>query len=205
MSQPDGNSIVIGLTGGIACGKSEVGTILERMGFSVCDADRVAHELMTVGQPVYQQVVDYFGKYILTEQGEISRPALAAIVFENPEQREVLNRIVHPVIKKYLLERITQYRSDGKNAAVLIPLLYESGMQDLGWDSVVCVSSNQDAVFQRLENRGLNKVEAKQRIGSQMPLAEKESLADYVVSNTGTLVELKLAVHNVVKAIAGGR
>ena len=113
--------------------------------------------------------------------------------------------MVHPAVRKVLKERIDTYRSEGKKAAVLIPLLFESGMQDLGWDTVVCVSSNEDAVLRRLEKRGLSTVESKQRIYSQMPLAEKEKQADCVVPNNGTLGELEWAVHNVVQVIAGER
>jgi dephospho-CoA kinase len=197
------NAIVIGVTGGIACGKTEVGRILEKMGFLVCDADSIAHELMKKGTPVYRQIVDFFGENILTDEGEVFRPALGKIVFDNPEQRDVLNRLVHPAVRNFITDWIEKKRSAGQQAAVLLPLLFESGMQDLDWDAVICVSSSEDAVFQRLENRGLNSEEAEKRIRSQMPLVEKERLADYVVSNDGTLGELELATRKIVQVIVG--
>ena len=193
--------IVIGITGGIACGKSEVGRILEEMSFSVCDADRVAHALMDKGSAVFRKVVDHFGEQILTEEGDLSRPALGKIVFEDPHQLQHLNRLVHPAVQAVLEKWIVEMRAAEKSAAILLPLLFESGMQNLGWDAVVCVSSPEKEIFQRLEERGLSPAEAEQRISSQMPLAEKERLADHVLPNVGTLGELKLAVRKTVEAI----
>jgi dephospho-CoA kinase len=96
-------------------------------------------------------------------------------------------------------------RSEEHRSAVLVPLLFESGMQDLEWDAVVCVSSREEDVIQRLGNRGLSREEAGKRIQSQMPLAEKEKRADYVVPNHGTLGELELATRRTVDAIVGER
>lgn len=197
------NIVVLGVTGGIACGKSEVGRILGDMGFAVCDADCVAHDLMKKGAPVYRRLVDHFGKSILTNEGEISRPNLGTIVFEDPEQREVLNGLVHPAVREALAGWIDKMRTEGKPSAVLIPLLFESGMQSLDWDAVVCVSSREKDIFQRLEKRGLSREEAEQRVYSQMSLEEKKKLADHVVPNYGTLGELELATRRTVEVIVG--
>ncbi len=205
MSNNKRNVVVLGVTGGIACGKSEVGRILGEMGFSVCDADRVAHDLMKKGTPVFRQVVNHFGTRILTDEGEISRLNLGKIVFEDPEQRKVLNDLVHPTVREALAKWIDKMRSEGQSSAGLIPLLFESGMQNLEWDAVVCVSSRETDVFQRLEKRGLSREEAEKRVRSQMPLAEKEKLADYVVPNHGTLGELELVARKTVEAIVGER
>jgi dephospho-CoA kinase len=201
MSDSKRNPLVIGITGGIACGKSEVGRILGELGFAVCDADRVAHALMDRGTAVFRKVVDHFGEQILTEEGEISRSVLGEIVFQNTQQLKKLNAIVHPAVRHKLEEWICEIRAEEKQAAVLLPLLFESGMQDLKWDAVVCVSSPEKQIFQRLEKRGLGRKEAELRIYSQMPLAEKEQRSDYVLPNTGTLGELELAVRETVKAI----
>ena len=203
MSNNKRNIAVLAVTGGIACGKSEVGRILGEMGFAVCDADRVAHDLMKKGTPVYRQLVDHFGKGILTDDGEISRPTLGSLVFEDPEQREILNGLVHPAVREALAGWIDQMRTEGKPSAVLIPLLFESGMQKLDWDAVVCVSSRAEDIFQRLEKRGLSREEAEQRVCSQMPLEEKENLADHVVPNDGTLEELERATRRIVEVIVG--
>ena len=114
MSNIERNVVVLGVTGGIACGKSEVGRILGEMGFAVCDADRVAHELMKKGTPVFSQVVNRFGTAILLENGEISRPILGKIVFEDSEQREVLNELVHSAVRESLTGWIDQMRSEAR-------------------------------------------------------------------------------------------
>lgn len=205
MSNIKRNVVVLGVTGGIACGKSEAGRILAGMGFAVCDADRVAHKRMKKGTPVYVQIVDRFGSCILSDNGEISRPVLGEIVFKDPAQRKILNGLVHPAVREALIEWIAEKRAEKRSAAVLIPLLFESGMQDLDWDSVVCVSSREEDVFRRLESRGLTREDAENRVRSQMPLIEKEKLADHVVPNHGTLGELELAMRKAVETIVGER
>lgn len=205
MSNNRRNVVVLGVTGGIACGKSEVGRILGEMGFAVCDADRVAHKLIAKGSPVFEQVVAHFGADILTQSGEISRPILGKIVFEDPAQRDVLNTLVHPAVRKALVEWVDQMRTGGQCAAALVPLLYESGMQNLDWDAVLCVSSRSEEIFKRLESRGLSREEAERRMDSQMPLVKKEKLADYVIPNHGTLGELERATRDAVEALMGER
>jgi len=198
-------SLVLGITGGIACGKSEVGKIFKRMGFVVCDADRVAHRLMRKGTPVYQRVVDYFGIRILLDDGEISRPILGNIVFGNPMERKALDGLVHPAVEEELRGWMAGKRREAQDAAVLLPLLFESGMESLGWDGIICVSSGAEEIFRRLEKRGLKRGEAEQRVASQMPLKEKERRADWVVSNIGTLEELDQSVQEVMNRIKAGK
>jgi len=197
--------LVLGITGGIACGKSEAGRMLEKMGFAVCDADRVAHRLMEKGTPVYRQVVDFFGTRILSGDGEISRPILGNIVFGNPAQRKVLDGLVHPAVEKELRSWIARQREKEQDSAVLLPLLFESGMESLDWDGVVCVSSGAEQVFQRLEKRGLERGEAELRVASQMPLVEKERRADWVVPNIGTLEELGQSMQEIVNRTRVGK
>ncbi len=201
MSDLKRETMIVGVTGGIACGKSEVGRILGEMGFAVLDADVVARDLMDKGSPVFREVVDHFGERILSSEGEIARPILGKIVFEDSEERGVLNGLVHPAVRKRLSKWISERRAEGRSAAVLIPLLFESGMESLGFDAVLCVSSPEAEVFRRLERRGLSRREAEQRIRSQMPTREKEKRANYVVPNGGTLGELELATRKTVDAI----
>ncbi len=192
-------SLVLCVTGGIACGKSEVGRILGGMGFEVCDADRVAHGLMKKGTPVYRQVLARFGKRILLGDGEISRPILGETVFGNPEERDALNRLVHPAVREKLAGWVAEKRNMGQDAAVLVPLLFESGMETLGWDAILCVSSSEELVFQRLEKRGLTRHGAALRVAAQMPLEKKEQRSDQVVQNLGTLGELEDSTRDAVK------
>ncbi len=198
MSEKMRESIVVALTGGIACGKSEVGRILGEEGFVVCDADRVAHGLMVRGTPIYQRIVEEFGREILAGDIEISRPLLGKIVFGDPEKRLRLDRLVHPAVRGFLSDWIVGRRMRSELAVVQIPLLFESGMQSLDFDAVVCVSCDEDLVVRRLGERGLGPEESRLRIASQMPLAEKERLSDYVIRNRGTLEELKQATREFV-------
>ena len=181
------NTIILGVTGGIACGKSEVGHILREMGFKVCDADRVAHDLMRAGTTVHQSIVDVFGEQVLSADGEISREDLGRIVFGNPGKLSMLNELVHPGVREALEHWMAERRKNAEHAAVQLPLLFESGMQELGWDAIICVSSAEAQVIGRLGKRGFQEHEARRRIASQMPLSEKEDLSDCVIQNDGTL------------------
>lgn len=201
MSDTERNALVIAITGGIACGKSEVGRIVGTMGFLLCDADRVAHGKMVRGTPVYRKIVQYFGDEILDDEGEISRPALGKIVFANPQERMALNRMVHPVVREALETWIAQRRQNGENAAVQIPLLFESGMEVLDWDAIICVSSRRDDIFERLQKRGMTLLEASSRVESQMPVEEKERRSDYVIKNLGTLQELERVTRETVNSL----
>ncbi len=199
------NAVVLGVTGGVACGKSEVGRILREMGFSVCDADGLAHDLMKKGSSVYQQVVNHFGMDILSDDGEISRSILGKIVFENPAELTVLNGLVHPAVRKNLEDWIENVRLQNTDAAALVPLLFESGMNTMNWDAIVCVSSSEDLVSRRLEKRGFNRAEAKLRVESQMLLAEKEQGSNSVIPNVGTLKELEESTRKIVNRIKAKR
>lgn len=200
MSDFNRNAMVIAITGGIACGKSEVGRILEEMGFALCDADIVAHRLMMPGTDVFGKIIKHFGRRILQDNGEISRPVLGQIIFNHPEERLVLNELVHPAVRRELIAWIKEMRKNGRNAAVQIPLLYESGMEELGWDTVFCVSSSEELMLERLQARGLEHDEAMKRIESQMSLREKECRADAVIQNQTTLEELKQTTQQAVMA-----
>ncbi len=195
------NTVVLSITGGLACGKSEVGRILGKMGFSVCDADHVAHDLMEKGSRVYQQLVEHFGNQILSADHEISRPLLGEIVFNNPAELTALNRLIHPGVRDVLERWASGKREQNANAAMLVPLLFESGMETLESDAIICVSSNEQQVLRRLEKRGLSGENARLRMNAQMALEEKEARSDYVVLNTGTLEELEQFTRETVNRI----
>ncbi len=179
--------ILLGLTGGIACGKSETGRFLSEEGFAVLDTDLLAHKMMKAGTPVYERVVEQFGKSILNNDGEMDRTQLGNLVFADPEARKTLNGLVHPAVMEAAEEWNVEQPGD---AVILIPLLFEVGWTQ-GWDAIVCVSADEKQIFQRLEKRGLNEDEAQQRISAQMPLAEKEAKADFIIRNNETLDALR--------------
>ncbi len=178
---------ILGLTGGIASGKTTVSKYFKKLKIDVIDADKIAHEIMEAGQPVVDEIVAYFGEEVLLENGEINRERLGKIVFESDEKREKLNQIVQKKIRK----KIKQERDKllGKQLIVLdIPLLYEQSYEDLV-DQVMVVSVRETIQKKRLMDRNsqLTEEDAMNRIESQMSLEKKTKKADIVIDNNGTI------------------
>lgn len=189
--------IILALTGGIACGKSEAGRILEEQGFAVLDTDLLAHQLMKAGTPLFQNVVERFGIQVVGGDGELDRKVLGKIVFEDPAARADLNRLTHPAV----IEAAEGWKAEQTgDAAVMVPLLFEVGWVD-GWDAVVCVSADEETVLRRLEKRGLNSADAMRRIAAQMLVSEKEKRSDFTVKNSGTLNALREEVLRMLECI----
>jgi len=183
-------SLTVGITGGIGCGKTEVGRILQTIGVSVMDADDVARQLMEPGSDVYAAVVREFGKGVLLADGRIDRGRLANVVFADAARLARLNAIVHPPVRQAWRRWVAEQRERGHDAAVIIPLLFEIGETRL-WDAVICVSCPPELVLRRLAARGMSESEVRRRMAAQMPLEEKRRRADYVLENDGTLEKLK--------------
>jgi dephospho-CoA kinase len=177
---------IIGLTGGIASGKSLVSQTLKRLGMTVIDADDISHEILAGDTAIKQEVIRIFGKEVLDEEGEIDRAKLGNIVFsQKPELKKDLEEILHPLIREEMWKRARESRS---NDVVLdIPLLIETGARERV-DLVVVVYATRELQVQRLMARdGISRHEATQRIDSQLPLEEKVSAAHYVINNTGSV------------------
>ena len=179
---------VIGLTGSIASGKSTVSNKLKELGYLVIDCDVIGHKLLKKARPGYYPVLEEFGEEILGAGGQIDRKKLGSLVFNNPAQREKLNQILHPFIKKAVLEEIEII----KEGLVFIdcPLLFETDFHKL-CDVTVVVYVNMDTQIHRLMER--DKIifpEALKKIYAQMPLDDKLSLADYVIDNCHSLGDL---------------
>lgn len=175
----------IAVTGGIACGKSLVGNLLSGSGVEVCDADDLAHRLIDPAAAAYAPVRMAFGDDIVGAGGGIDRRRLGARVFADPAERRTLNAILHPLVKAAWREWMAALKPSTRAAAVIVPLLYEVG-EGQGWDAVVCVCASEAVQMERLRARGIAGEEARQRLGAQMPLAEKAERADFVVVNDGT-------------------
>ncbi len=177
---------VIGLTGGIASGKSTVVAILRQLGAFIIDADRIAHDVQRKGQKAWQEIVDHFGNVVLTDDGELDRHALGAIVFSDPLARERLNKIVHPIVIEQIRQQIAaalSYCAPHQGIVVDVPLLYEAKMADM-FDQVWVVSVREATQIERLIRRdGLTRSAALARIMAQMPLGDKCRLADRVIDN----------------------
>ena len=177
----------IGLTGGMASGKSTVGRILEESGFWVLDADILARDAVAKGEKAHGQVVQAFGEEILLECGEIDRPKLGSIVFNSWTELEKLESIVHPVVEKLAEQRREDLEKTGVNIAFyMVPLLYEKGSAPQ-FDEVVLVHSETERQIQRVQERDrLTAEQVQLRLDAQMPSSEKLALADYVLENNGT-------------------
>jgi len=153
----------IGITGGIACGKSEVGRALRRRGVPVLDADRVARDVLRPGRPAYRAVVRRFGRSILRRDGTIDRAALGRIVFDNDAERAALNARVHPAVLRAVGVWLADATRRRLAAAVIVPLLFETGSESM-FDVVVCVGAPRREVLRRLRARGLTSRDADRRI-----------------------------------------
>ncbi|MGG3987559.1 dephospho-CoA kinase [Bacillus smithii] len=191
---------IIGLTGGIASGKSTVSSLLKEKGFTVIDADVAARIVVQPREEAYKKIVETFGKDILLENGEINRPKLGDLVFRDEQKRLQLNAIVHPAVRKQMLLEKEQAIRNGKQTIFLdIPLLFESG---LTWmvDKTIVVYVDENIQLQRLMKRnGLDKEAAEIRISAQMPLEEKASKADAVINNNGTITETKKQLEHIIE------
>lgn len=183
---------VIGLTGGIACGKSTVANILRDLGAAVIDADQISHELTAPGGESLPAIREAFGEFVFYPDGSLNRSVLASIVFEKEEEREKLNLATHPKIHERVLEEIEICRKMGALVVVLdVPLLFEVGLEELA-DITVCASAPLDTQLDRMKSRsGLEGQQAFNRINSQWPLEKKEKLSDIVIRTDKPFAELQ--------------
>lgn len=177
----------IGLTGGIASGKSTVSAWLAKQGAPIIDADIIARQVVEKGQPCLKQLVEAFGQTILLADGRLNRPLVGQLVFTDKAKRQKLNQIMHKAIKEKMAEQAAIYEKTGQTAAIYdVPLLVETGWYQ--WmDEVWVVAVSPKTQLKRLMLRNqYTEVEAKERIASQMPLADKIKVADKVIANDGT-------------------
>ncbi|USK69463.1 dephospho-CoA kinase [Peribacillus asahii] len=191
---------VIGITGGIASGKSSVSTYIRELGFAVVDADVAAREVVEPGEEAYHDIVKAFGEDILLPDGGIDRAKLGTLIFHDEDKRLRLNNIVHPAVRKRMKEQTEKAFQDGAETVFMdIPLLFESKLTYMVEKSLL-IYVDEEVQLQRLMKRNdLSESEALARIHSQMPLVEKKALADAVVDNNGELEETKQQVLAILK------
>lgn len=194
----------IGLTGGIATGKTTVARLIESRGYPVIDADKISHELSAPGQEGYEKIVSYFGNEILDSRLNINRKKLGEIVFEDLVQLKRLEEILHPLIKMKVDEYKNKYREQGRKIAFYdVPLLFEKDMQK-NFDAVLVIWADDLTQLKRLMARNkLTKDEALLRIKAQYALCEKISRADFCIDNSGAEVDLIYMVDNLLTHLAG--
>ncbi len=193
--------IIVGITGGIACGKTTVSELLAEKGAIPINADEIGHQLLKADSPVISELVDAFGQEILEESGDVSRKKLGAIVFKDKSARERLNTTLHPLIIQRSRTLARQLVMENPSCVVLLdaPLLIEAGAYN-SVDLIVVVTASPETQLQRIlersqvQNRPLSETEAQARIDAQMPVKEKVKYADVAIENEGTLDELNKQV-----------
>uniref|UniRef100_A0A8C5QG78 Dephospho-CoA kinase domain-containing protein n=1 Tax=Leptobrachium leishanense TaxID=445787 RepID=A0A8C5QG78_9ANUR len=178
---------LVGLSGGIASGKSTVVSILREMGCAVIDADVLARQVVQRGTPAYNQIVYHFGEEVLLQNGELDREKLGSIIFSDPEKRGLLNSITHPPIRRGMLRETLWYFFLGYRYVILdIPLLFESRNTTRYMKHTVLVYCDPQTQVERLIRRsGLSRDDTMKRLASQLPLDSKLPLADHVINNSG--------------------
>lgn len=187
--------LVVGLTGGIGTGKSTVSEMLARRGAVVCDADRIAREVVEAGTQGFEEVADAFGEDVVGPDGSLDRQALARVVFNDPEKRQTLESIIHPRVGSEIARTLDEQRDTDHVVVLDVPLLLEApeGSARLA-DLVVVVAASESEQLERLAAKGMERDDAEARIASQMPMAEKIERADRVVHNDGSLEDLERQV-----------
>lgn len=182
---------IIGLTGGIATGKSTVSELLTAYGFKVVDADIASRKAVEKGSKGLDQIKEKFGQEAIDDNGEMNRKYVGELVFNNPEQRFELNKIVHPIVREIMEEEKNHYLEQGYNVIMDIPLLFENDLQDTVDEVWVVYTSESIQIERLMERNDLSQEDAKARVYSQISIDKKSRMADHVIDNLGDKLELK--------------
>ena len=182
---------IIGLTGGIATGKSTVSELLTAYGFKVVDADVASRKAVKKGSKGLDQIREKFGQEAIDDNGEMNRKYVGELVFNNPEQRIELNKIVHPIVREIMEEEKNHYLNEGYNVIMDIPLLFENDLQDTVDEVWVVYTSESIQIERLMERNDLSQEDAKARVYSQISIDKESRMADHVIDNLGDKLELK--------------
>lgn len=193
------SAMLIGVTGGVATGKSTVARLFQSCGAHIIDADELARQVVQPGKPAWREIVRHYGRRVLRPDRTLNRPALADIVFRNPNQLRRLNAIIHPRVAREQARLLREITRKNPRAVVAydVPLLFEAGV-DKRVDRIVVVVADQKTQIARLQKRNhLTKAAALRRVRAQMPLKQKMTRADYILDGTRPMLELRRAVNRV--------
>lgn len=189
--------MIVGLTGGLATGKTTVAKIFEGLGARIIDADSIARDVVREGTRAFEEIVRVFGRGVLGKEGGLDRKRLAHIIYHDEGMRKRLNSITHPLIRERIVNEIKRFKKSKGVIVLDVPLLIEAGLFDLV-DVVVVVSLGEEEQIRRLMIRDrIGKDEAILRISTQLPLSKKLEFADYVVHNDGPLDRTRLEVEKI--------
>ncbi|WP_339290102.1 dephospho-CoA kinase [Paenibacillus sp. FSL E2-0201] len=188
--------MIIGLTGGIASGKSTVSALLVSKGARLVDADVIAREVMLPGHEVLAAAVKQFGSEILSPDGTLNRGKLGDIVFQDPAALQALNNLTHPAIRREIKERMNSMgEEDPKKLTIVdIPLLFESGLENMFHEILVVYVPREVQIARLMERNGLSLEQAEARLNAQMDIEAKRNKADYIIDNSGELAHTEQQV-----------
>ncbi|MEK3987588.1 dephospho-CoA kinase [Paenibacillus sp. FSL K6-3166] len=188
--------MIIGLTGGIASGKSTVSALLVSKGARLVDADVIAREVMLPGHEVLAAAVKQFGSEILSPDGTLNRGKLGDIVFQDPAALQALNNLTHPAIRREIKERMNSLEvEDPKKLTIVdIPLLFESGLENMFHEILVVYVPREVQIARLMERNGLSLEQAEARLNAQMDIEAKRNKADYIIDNSGELAHTEQQV-----------
>ena len=185
--------ILIGLTGGIGCGKSEVSRLLADRGAIIVDADLIVRELQQPGGEIFNKIIEMFGPSVVAEDGSLNRGAVANEVFKDKEVLKKLNELIHPVVRRVMNERVKSYSDTSKIVVLDIPLLVENPRE--GLDGVVVVDLDPEiAVARIVDQRKMNIDDARARVANQSSREQRKAIANFIIDNSGDREALNLQV-----------
>lgn len=195
--------MLIGLTGGIGSGKSTVADIFNKYGFPIIDSDKIARDVVEPNEEAWKKIVQYFGKGILNSDKTLDRKKLGEIIFQDPEKREELNQITHPIIISRILAEAEALQKKYEHIIVDVPLLYESNSENL-FDLIIVVYVDKSTQLQRvIERDKIGQALALAKIDAQLSLEIKKDKADFVLYNDGDLEKTKQQVEAIIEIILG--
>lgn len=188
--------MIIGLTGGIASGKSTVSALLVSKGARLVDADVIAREVMLPGHEVLAAAVKQFGSEILSLDGTLNRGKLGDIVFQDPAALQALNNLTHPAIRREIKDRMNSMEEEDPKKLIIvdIPLLFESGLESMFHEILVVYVPREVQIARLMERNGLSLEQAEARLNAQMDIEAKRNKADYIIDNSGELVHTEQQV-----------
>jgi dephospho-CoA kinase len=194
--------MILGLTGGIATGKSTVTGMLRERGIPVIDADQIAREVVEPGKPAYEAIVRHFGREILLEDGQIDRKKLAEVVFSDETERQKLNAIVHPEVRRVMREEAEAAEAGGAEIVFMdIPLLFESKLQHMVEKIAVVYAPADMQLARMIERDELEEEQAQKRLRAQFPIDQKKSEADFLIDNSASREETVKQVEQMLAVI----
>jgi len=190
--------LLVGLTGGIASGKSTVANILEEMGSCAIDFDMLARLVVEPGRPAWEKIVDYFGEDILQDNREIDRKRLSRIIFGNSEKRKMLEGFTYPLISDEFIRQVDGIASNDPDAIIhaVVPLLFEAGMQDLFHKIIVVYIPREKQIKRLMERDGISEGDAINILNAQIHIDEKIGRADFIINNENSVEETKRQVYD---------